>query len=1042
MRTLTVLARLALRVVAGLTAIVIIVGPILVMARIAGNPFGDNLLSRITDRRVDDATILRLMSIAFYVVWAWFAIPALRQAQQCLTGTVAPARDRHTATPGSVPADGRGPRGWLAQLVRYALTTTTLAAALTTTSTFMLASPLGLATTPRPAVATMTTSIPSATVNTDHQSRPIVRPEAVSEVTALRRDTPYSIAARLFPERIDTAREEILALNVGRPTPDGPMYQGGGFPTGMTVLTPEHDPPPPNITTDTTAGSPDAGWLPETTLIVEPGDNVWNLATERLDVADGPDLTPTPTAIANHVEVVINSNTFRSGDPNLIFPGDTINFPAIGFPPPTPAEPPATQPAVEQPTVTPPKVDTPAPAPTETALVPPSIPTASLPTPSTVVDHPIPEPQTVGIADESSPVGDRALVNLAEVSGAVVLASGLAAALVRQRRRRRMRGIKPVPHTTQRAIELEAAIVAAADIPFVRWASQELAALARQLNPAAHRGAPVAVELDPGAGIEILWDRAEHHAPAPWEATDGGWSWRVLYDADEPTPLSEWPSPIPSLVTIGTRDGRQLLIDLEHIGAFAVTGPRENVDAWARAVILELGSSDELADVNVITVGAGIDGVEHLERVASATPDDAIAQLVDGVRDAADMLDGHDTMFRRRLGPNPLLGARPIVVVCGDVSLTDQSRIAAAAHRQRGVAAIVTTDIEHPGAHLILQESGTGVLHGIGDHPIHVTPVGVPRETAAHLAVLLDHEHQSPDGLTAAELLGELPSTIGEPAPTTTAFGDESPYSAADSDVDLETVGQWLSDPGVDWKPPEPAILVRVLGRPAVPDRPDIQGLRLRLLVYLACNNGVVVAASRVRDAVWGGAARERKTFSNKLSELRNALGATPTGESYIVLTSNGIQLDHSVMTDLHVFTTLTARAARVASNEAIGLLRAALVLVDGEPFDDGGYEWAEANQSNEQAHENIAAAARQLYQLASDADDLATARFALIQGLKAAPGHEDLYRLRMQLEHRAANTTAVHAVFNELTHQLTALDSEPSTETVSLYRQLIGRRT
>ena len=149
MRTLRVLARLAVRVVAGLAAIVIIVGPILVMARIAGNPFGGNLLSRITDRRVDDATILRLMSIAFYVVWAWFAIPALRQAQQCLTGTVAPARDRHTATPGSVPADGRGPRGWLAQLVRYALTTTTLAAALTTTSTFMLASPLGLAITPR-----------------------------------------------------------------------------------------------------------------------------------------------------------------------------------------------------------------------------------------------------------------------------------------------------------------------------------------------------------------------------------------------------------------------------------------------------------------------------------------------------------------------------------------------------------------------------------------------------------------------------------------------------------------------------------------------------------------------------------------------------------------------------------------------------------------------------------------------------------------------------------------------------------------------------
>ena len=84
--------------------------------------------------------------------------------------------------------------------------------------------------------------------------------------------------------------------------------------------------------------------------------------------------------------------------------------------------------------------------------------------------------------------------------------------------------------------------------------------------------------------------------------------------------------------------------------------------------------------------------------------------------------------------------------------------------------------------------------------------------------------------------------------------------------------------------------------------------------------------------------------------------------------------------------------------------------------------------------------AAKQLYQLAVDADDLATARFALVQGLKGVPGHEDLYRLRMQLEHRASNTSAVHAAFSELTRQLTVLDCTPSTETVTLYRDLVGK--
>ena len=74
-------------------------------------------------------------------------------------------------------------------------------------------------------------------------------------------------------------------------------------------------------------------------------------------------------------------------------------------------------------------------------------------------------------------------------------------------------------------------------------------------------------------------------------------------------------------------------------------------------------------------------------------------------------------------------------------------------------------------------------------------------------------------------------------------------------------------------------------------------------------------------------------------------------------------------------------------------------------------------------------------------ADDLATARDALVRGLQGVPGHEKLYRLRMQLEHRCVGPTAVHGVFNDLTHQLDALDCEPSEETLATYHQLTGRR-
>lgn len=1036
-RALRILARLT----AGLIVVAVLTVPVVLMARVAGNPFGGDLLRRVQDRTVDDATILRLLSIGFYVLWAWFALPAIRQARLCLSARH--SRPSAQASPRSVPVVvDRGPQGWLTRLVRYALTSSTIAAITTTTTLAMF---------PSSALSTMhgstqATGRPAATVVVNDarhsmQSEHGERHNPVSEIVARRRDTPYSVAARLFPDRLDGARDEILALNVGRPMPDGGAYQGGAFPEGMTVLTPgtrslggEGVP----------AASGDAGWLPGETVVVQSGDNVWDLSAERLDRADGETLTPTNAEIADHMHLVIDTNTFPSGNPSLIFPGDTINFPAIGNPPLTPPTPPPPLPSE-------PETDLPTP-PTTEAHPPPSAP-PDVPTPTeapTIVietgttappRHPADTPPGTEQAapaatDDASP--DRSLVTLVGVTGTVALASGLTTALVRQRRRRRALGTGRPSRLSTRQAEVETAIVAASDVPFTRWAGQELAALARQLTPTAISGAPLAVELEPGVGIEILWDQPCHTAPIPWEATDGGWSWRVHYDPDEPTPLAEWPSPIPALVTVGTRGHRQLLVDLEAVATLAVSGPPADVEAWIRAVVLELGAGDDLADASVLTVGSGVDGVEHLDRVAYVHPDEAVGLLTDRTHEVTNLLDEHESLFHRRLGENPVLGLSTDVVVCGDIELETQRQIAACVVPRHGAAVILSADIGHASARLVLDGYGSAVLHGIGTDPILITPVGVPRDTAAEIAVLLDHEHDS----SADEPLTDERVPKSEHRPTDVALTSTSEPSAAF--VQNSLLDSACSDNGDDeWCRPEPALLVRVLGRPAVPDRPEIQGLKLRLLVYLACQNGRTVPRSRILDAVWGGEARERKTFSNKLSDLRNTLGTAPTGSPLLsTATDAGVRLDPSVMTDLAVFIALAARARDAASNEAIELLNDALALVHGEPFDDGGYEWADATQDNVQTHDHILNAARDLYRLACDAADLTTARFALVQGLKAVPGHEDLYRLRMQLEHRAANTAAIHATFNELTHQLNVLECEPSTETVNLYRQLVGRRS
>ena len=72
------------------------------------------------------------------------------------------------------------------------------------------------------------------------------------------------------------------------------------------------------------------------------------------------------------------------------------------------------------------------------------------------------------------------------------------------------------------------------------------------MRPGDVAGMPLALELSNTHGIEMLWTEANPEAPRPWEATDGGWSWRLLYDEDLPLPEVEQAAVLPGLVTIGT----------------------------------------------------------------------------------------------------------------------------------------------------------------------------------------------------------------------------------------------------------------------------------------------------------------------------------------------------------------------------------------------------------------------------------------------------------------------------------------------------------
>ena len=1049
-RLIHALARLG----AAFAVIAIAVVPIVTVLRIAGNPFDPAALERLADRRVDDTTIVKLLTIGFLVVWAWVVGPAIRQAHISLNTR---GRTRRTRPVGGrlieAPADVAGPRSLLARLVRFALTST-LITTVTTTSTLAFASPSAQA-------PPMTEPAPAVVVDqsTDSQ-QPFAGRPSVDEHIAGRRDTPYAIAARRFPDRVDEAREEIVALNHGRPTPDGHMWRGGSFPEGMRVLLPvqtSQDDELSNASAHPT--SDEIEWpthLPAETVVVDPGDNVWNLTTARLDTVDGPESSPSDSDIAKLVDEVIGSNTFASGNPNLIYPGETIDFPSIGTPsangdqpqsgadepPPPPESAPSTtvQDRAEPEVTTPTPVvseelteDEPADAATTSApaiAVPRENSRASLPPPSTV-SQPVDQTRTDGETEVDAGESESSLDG---VTGAVVLASALAVAMTWERRRRRARGLRS---GNQDVADIELAVVVASDMPFVRWAAQELAAMARSLDPFEHQAVPLAVELEETDGIEVLWDQPVPDAPHPWEATDGGWSWRTLYDPDEPTPVSDWPTPLPGLVTIGTRRDRQLLIDLEQVGTLSISGPGDRVDGLLRSMILELAVGDDLSNADVLSVGA--DGVvgAHGHRVEQVDLTGATAALKRVAVTAAGLIGNGETLFQQRLGPDPAIADNVTVVFIGpDVDNTAKEHVVSMVSAGRGMAAVIVGEGLDAAASIVVDENGSAALAGIADKAINFIASYVPLDSSATVERVLNPPPEAPSTGTptfkepADEVLADEAATVN---PVEDAAAESEWEAEGPSAAEAELLGA-DDEPSI----PEPAVLIRLFGPPRGEGNPEIRGVSLRLLAYLACQSEPV-SLSRIRHVVWGGAARDRKTVSNKLSQLRSILGTTEDGDSLISLaTADGVSVHDSVVTDIRIFDELFLRSEHLSSNAAIDTLRDALALIDGEPFQEAGYEWADLET---RLHERIVDAAARLFELACEAGDLATARDALVRGLQGVPGHEKLYRLRMQLEHRCVGPTAVHGVFNDLTHQLDALDCEPSDETLATYRQLTGRR-
>lgn len=767
----------------------------------------------------------------------------------------------------------------------------------------------------------------------------------------------------------------------------------------------------------------------EATHIVVRGDTLWDIAAE--DLGDGhryPEIFE-----LNHGDVQLDGRTLQ--DPDLILPGWELELPSREPSPSPPAvveaNPPIDEPAAPI---------TPQPAPEAPAPTQPSSPPTATSTQDTRVD-PVEVDASPDDGNETSASDWSTAATLAGVTG--VLAAGLAVRLRQLRRRRGVRGTKLGAPLPQALAATESAIIAASDVPLVRWAGQHLARLIAQLDRRAITGGPVAVEISEEAGIELLWDVPQPEAPAPWRAADGGWAWRLTYDPDASVPDAALSSAIPALVTIGERQGRSLLLDLESYSALTVDGPAERVDTFLRSIAVELASDDELADSYVIVVGLD-PGIGHLDRLTHGSIEEGVESLdraSSSVSEALDVARLPNT-FAARTGSTVPIEAT--IVVAGKLETAELERLLACCAPRRGVAVVAAGLEGSAPAHIQLGDDRTAHLTPLG---IEFDAVGVSTETADEIDSLLEALVAEPDEHAVDPVVDLREHAAPAPPPFESGNGHQPAEGASvaangeqpDGHVETETTPELF--PETDTQPSDPVLLVRVLGAPTVPDRPSLGRRELILTVYLACR-GAPVAASAVQDALWGGKPVETKTVWNVIGSTRKALGDLPDGTPVLPAADRSrggtLRMARGVSTDLAVMRSLVTRAGTASSSEAVELLREALLLVSGPPFDAVGYDWAYRDQDVAEASTLIEHATEQLVDLGLEAGLVDVARDAVVRGLRGLPGNEELYRCRMRVEHRAGNLAGVTAAYEELVTYLADLETEPSPATAALFHDLV----
>lgn len=625
------------------------------------------------------------------------------------------------------------------------------------------------------------------------------------------------------------------------------------------------------------------------------------------------------------------------------------------------------------------------------------------------------------------------------VGGAVIAAALLG--LLRQwrayQRHHRRRGERVVP-PSQAARDAERRLRLAANPDTVATVTDALRALTAC---AAETGA-----WPPVAGVEVAGDDIHVHlsgpfalpADAPFHRLADGTSYRFHpgkpIDPDTP-PL------LPALVTVGERDGRQLLVDVETLPPTRIDGEADAVTALLRHIATELVTAPWTTPVAVTVAGmpAPLVSLNPTRLRTVDVIDDAFVTALESRAYQGDDLD----RLRDRTDQEYCDIAVHIVILGPNARLSDPAigRRLLAAAETRSVT-VLAADGDLPAAHTFALD-GNGTLH-VPVLDRSVTAVSLPDEFAAALGALVESAQDLTPTPPAATVLGDLTAPPDPQAdanhtdadaalpPTTAEVEDEkqdeavTPAAAMSPTDELtERVHLYLS---YDETIPRVGVLGEVMVNGVGPIESKRLGVATELIAYLATHPRGV-SAVELDSALWPDHPRSPSRRSKYLSYARSWLGTTADGQDRIprVDTHPRIQLNDDVLCDWTLFQQLVARARQTEDLDARSSdLELALQLVRGQPFaflPPRRYAWLADDQLEEEIAAAVGDVAHELAELLLQTGQPESARDAIRIGQSVDRYNEGLWALRLRVDHALGGAMKVRASVVEMESTLEVAD-------------------